>query len=141
MALEDRDEKQAAPYPNVRDCSHGSLRRSCELCERDARIAELEAEVSEKTRSLMLQVNRSDKLETQLIRERARLKSECEGCARTAELEAECERLRVAVEQQITQATVARDITKKVTTRREMGIVVEWLTALRAALAAGKGSK
>jgi hypothetical protein len=38
-------ERESKPdYPNTRDCSHGSLRRSCELCERDARIAELEAE-------------------------------------------------------------------------------------------------
>jgi len=31
-------------HPNARDCSHGSLRRSCEICERDERIAELVAE-------------------------------------------------------------------------------------------------
>ena len=27
-------------------CPHGSLRRSCEICERDERIAELEADVA-----------------------------------------------------------------------------------------------
>ena len=29
----------------ARDCIHGQLARSCEICERDQRIAELEAEV------------------------------------------------------------------------------------------------
>jgi len=37
-------------YPNVRDCEHGHLRRSCETCEYEARIAELEAELAEAKR-------------------------------------------------------------------------------------------
>ncbi len=33
-------------------CIHGSLRRSCEICERDARIAELERQLAEARREL-----------------------------------------------------------------------------------------
>jgi len=32
---------------NPRDCKHGSLARSCEICERDAEIAELVRQISE----------------------------------------------------------------------------------------------
>jgi chromosome segregation ATPase len=34
-------------YPNARDCEHGQLRRKCEVCERDERIAELEKRLAE----------------------------------------------------------------------------------------------
>ena len=33
-------------------CKHGHLKRACQLCEKDARIAELEAEVERKTEAL-----------------------------------------------------------------------------------------
>jgi len=49
--LEERESKPE--YPNARDCAHGSLRRTCEVCERDERIAELEAEC-ERLRAVVL---------------------------------------------------------------------------------------
>ena len=38
---------------NARDCAHGSLRRTCEVCRLDERIAELEAEC-ERLRAVVL---------------------------------------------------------------------------------------
>jgi hypothetical protein len=75
-------------YPNARDCKHGQLRRKCERCEDAARIAELESELSEKTRNLVIQLNRTDKLETAL----------CERDARIAALESESAQYREAAE-------------------------------------------
>ena len=34
-------------YPNKRDCEHGYLARSCEICERDKEIAELTRKLNE----------------------------------------------------------------------------------------------
>lgn len=45
------------PDPADKICEHGKLRRSCEVCERDARIAELEAEC-ERLRGFLTQIRR-----------------------------------------------------------------------------------
>ncbi len=34
-------------YPNARDCEHGQLRRSCNICEYENRIRELEQQLAE----------------------------------------------------------------------------------------------
>lgn len=62
-------------------CSHGQLKRSCEICERDARIAELEAKLVEAK-------DMGNFYEAELEHRKSQLKSARERDAQIAALEA-----------------------------------------------------